>query len=171
MNETAQPTSRRLPTKLAREARRARIFGRISEGWAYPDIADAEGLTDRRIRQIVNEALKKRTINSSEDHALLQLSRIEPALRLAGEAVARGETEAIGPYLKLIDRLDRYQPAARAKHVYDAAARERLYAKLSRAADRLLAEKARRKGAPPRPAEEGGAGQEEQNSAGSAVTS
>ena len=79
------------------------------------------------------------------DHALLQLVRLEGAQALAAEAIDAGDLKAIAPYLKVLERLDRYHKAGATKPVYDAAARERLFAKMSRIADRLEAKA--RKGA------------------------
>ncbi len=72
---------------------------------------------------------------------MLQLARLEPALRLAAEAVGSGDIKAIRYYLKLLDQLDRYRPAAAAPKAYDDAARERLYAKMGRIAARSQATK------------------------------
>jgi hypothetical protein len=172
MDQEAAPAAKRRPNAHLRELRRARIFTRLREGWPYTEIAREEGLTDRRIRQIVSETLRKRVIDASEDHALLQLARLEPALRLAAGAVADGDVKAIRYYLKLLDQLDRYRPAA-APQAYDDAARERLYAKLGQAAARLQAKAAKRAlaGPPPRmqardPTREGEAGVESEHGEG-----
>ena len=124
--------------------RRERIFARLREGWAYADIAQAEGLSSKRIGQIVSKALQKRSPDSAADHAMLQLARLEPALRLAAGALADGDVAAISPYLKLLDRLDRYQRPLAAVPVYDDKARERLLAKMNRIVARLDAKHARR---------------------------
>ena len=84
-----------------RMLRRERIFARLRAGWAYAEIAQAEGLSSKRISQIVSEALQKRTLDSVPDHAMLQLARLEPALKLAAGALAEGDVGAISPYLKL----------------------------------------------------------------------
>jgi DNA-binding NarL/FixJ family response regulator len=63
--------------------RRARIFMRLREGLSHTEIARQEGLTDTRIRQIIRETLKKRGVDAPADDAMLQLMRLEPALRLA----------------------------------------------------------------------------------------
>jgi hypothetical protein len=172
MNQEAAPAAKRRPNAHLRELRRARIFARLREGWPYAEIAREEGLTDRRIRQIVSETLKKRVVDDSADHALLQLARLEPALRLAAGAVADGDLQAIRYYLKLLDRLDRYRPAA-APQAYDDAARERLYAKMGQAASRLQAKAAKQALAgPPRqtqagdPTSEGAAGAESEHGEG-----
>jgi tRNA A22 N-methylase len=56
-------------------------------------------VTIRRVRQIVSEALQRRQVDGGSDHAMLQLARLEQALRLAAEAVVQGE---IGGF-KLLD--------------------------------------------------------------------
>jgi hypothetical protein len=90
-------------------------------------------LTDRRIRQIVSETLKKRVVGAPTDYAK-QLARLVPALRRAADAVVTGDLKAIRYYLKLLDQLDPYLPAAAAPQAYDDAARARLQAKMGRVA-------------------------------------
>jgi hypothetical protein len=124
--------------------RRERIFSRLRLGWSYQAIASDEGLSEQRVRQIVADALKREGVDGERDHALLQLVRLEGAPALAAESVAAGDLKAIGPYLKVLDQLDRYQKPGATKHVYDDAARERLFAKLTRAVARLEAAAARK---------------------------
>ncbi len=120
--------------------RRERIFERLRGGWAYEAIADEEKVTPRRIRQIVSEALQRQQADSASEQAMLQLVRLENALRLGAEAVARGDIGAIGPYLAVLDRLDRYRRGAAPLQGYDKGARDRLFAKLNGIAARLVAE-------------------------------
>jgi hypothetical protein len=120
--------------------RRERIFSQLRLGWSYQAIAREEGLSEQRVRQIVADALKRQWVDSERDHALLQLVRLEGAHALAAESVAAGDLKAIPPYLKVLERLDRYQKAGATKH----AARERLFAKLNRAVARLEAAEARK---------------------------
>ena len=122
--------------------RRKRVFARLRDGWAYDEVAREEGLTSGRIRQIVGETLKRRIVDDGADHAKLQLARLAPAMRLAGEAVAGGDVKAIAPLLKVLDRLDRYQKIAKANQEYDDGARERLMAKINRVAANLGLDKA-----------------------------
>ena len=76
--------------------------------------------------------------------ALIQLVRIESAQAAAAEAIAAGDLGAIGPYLKVLDQLDRYHKAGATKDVYDDVARERLLSKINRIAARLEAGKGRK---------------------------
>ena len=55
-------------------------------------------------------------------------------MQLAAEAIAAGDITAITPYLKVLDRLDRYQTVAGAHQVYDDEARKKLMDKINRMA-------------------------------------
>jgi hypothetical protein len=101
---------------------------------SYDEIAAEEGVTATRIRQIVSEVLQKRAVDSGADHAKLQLDRLAPLMQLAAEAVAAGDVTAITPYLKVLDRLDRYQTVASANQGYDEEDRRKLMEKINRMA-------------------------------------
>ena len=119
---------------LGKMARRKRIFARLREGASYEEIAGEESVSRERVRQIVSEVLQKRSIDSGADHAKLQLDRLAPVMQLAAEAVAAGDVTAITPYLKVLDRLDRYQTVAVGHQVYDDEARKKLIDKINRMA-------------------------------------
>jgi len=122
---------------LGKVQRRKRIFARLREGASYEEIAGEEGVSPERIRQIVSEVLQKRSVDSGADHAKLQLDRLLPAMQLGAEAIAAGDVTAIAPYLKVLDRLDRYQSVAGAHQVYDNEARKKLIDKINRIAANL----------------------------------
>ena len=132
----------------AKALRRTRIFACLRSGWSYEAIAREEQVTPRRIRQIVGEVLKRREVDAGPDHAMLQLARLEGALRLTAERVAAGDIGAIGVHLKVLERLDRYRGGAAPIQVYDAQARARLLAKLNRVAAQARASKAAKRSAP-----------------------
>jgi hypothetical protein len=150
MEQISAPPPKKRLTAFGKKARQKRIFARLREGWAYDEIAREERLTAARVRQIVSEVLQQRPVDDNMEHALLQLSRLAPAVQLAGEAVARGDLQAIWPLLGALDRLDRYQKDARAIRRDDEEIRQKLLAKINR-----LAEAFSKEGAPPsEPAEE-----------------
>ena len=117
--------------------RRRRIFAKLREGFTYEEIAAEEGVSPSRIRQVVSGELKQRAVDSGTEHAKLQLERLAPALQLAAEGIAAGDISAIMPYLRALDRLDRYQAVASANQVYDDEARRKLLAKINRVAENL----------------------------------
>ena len=138
VQELAPPVRRRRLGRAWLMLRRKRIFAGLREGLRYDEIAAQEGVTTERIRQIVTEVLKNRSVDSSADHAKLQLDRLVPALQIAAEAVASGDVRAIPSYLKVLDRLDRYQTtAASANQIYDDEARKKLLDKINRLAENL----------------------------------
>jgi hypothetical protein len=128
---------RRRPNTYGKMQRRKRIFARLREGLSYDEIALEERLTGTRIRQIVSEVLQKRVVDNGADHAKLQLDRLAPALQFAAEAMAAGEISAITPYLKALDRLDRYQTVACANQGYDDEDRRKLMERINRMAENL----------------------------------
>jgi predicted ATP-dependent protease len=117
--------------------RQRRIFAQLREGFTYEEIAAEEGVSSSRIRHIVAEELQKRAVDSGADHAKLQLDRLAPAVQLAADAIAAGDISAINPYLKALDRLDRYQSVASANQADDDEARRKLLAKINRVAANL----------------------------------
>jgi hypothetical protein len=130
-------SARRRLGALGKMQRRKRIFARLREGASYEEIAAEEGVGRERIRQIVAEVLKRRSVDSGADHAKLQLDRLAPLMQLATEAVAAGDIRAITPYLKVLDRLDRYQSVAVAHQGYDDEDRRKLMKRVNQIADNL----------------------------------
>ena len=137
MVEQGAPARRRRLGAHGMMFRRRRVFARLREGFTYEEIANEEGVTITRIRQIVSAELQQRAVDSGADHAKLQLERLSSVMQLAAEAVAAGDVTAITPYLKVLDRLDRYQSVAGANQVYDDEARKKLLDKINRIADNL----------------------------------
>jgi uncharacterized protein YdbL (DUF1318 family) len=134
MAEDKAPVRRRRLGAHGMMFRRRRIFASLREGFTYDEIAADEGVSPSRIRQIVSQELQQRAVDSGAEHAKLQLDRLAPAIQLAAEAMAAGDISAITPYLKALDRLDRYQTVATANQVYDDEARKKLMDKINRMA-------------------------------------
>ena len=137
MVEDKAPVRRRRLGAHGLMFRRRRIFASLREGYTYDEIAAEEGVSPSRIRQIVSQELQRRAVDSGAEHAKLQLDRLAPAIQLAAEGIAAGDISAITPYLKALDRLDRYQTVASANQVYDDEARKKLMDKVNRLAENL----------------------------------
>jgi hypothetical protein len=137
MAEDKAPVRRRRMGAHGMMFRRRRIFAQLREGFTYDEIAAEEGVSTSRIRQIVSQELEQRAVDSGAEHAKLQLDRLAPAVQLAAEAIAAGDISAIAPYLKALDRLDRYQTVASANQVYDDEGRKKLMDKVNRLAENL----------------------------------
>jgi len=112
-------------TAADRAQRRLRIYARLQEGWSHEAIAAEEKLSRERVRQIAKETLDRREVDPEADFVRLQMARLDPALRLAGEKVAAGEVTAIDRLLRVLDRMDKYHSAAASAEAdCDAAAAE-----------------------------------------------
>jgi predicted transcriptional regulator len=135
MVEGQAPARRRRLGAHGMMFRRRRVFAQLREGFTYEEIAAEEGVSASRIRQIVSQEVQQRGVDSGAEHAKLQLDRLAPAIQLAAEAIAAGDISAITPYLKALDRLDRYQVVASANQAYDDEARKKLMEKINRMAE------------------------------------
>src|ERR1700681_4148165 len=100
MAEDKAPTRRRRLGAHGMMFRRRRIFAQLREGFTYEEIAAEEGVSPRRIRQIVSQELQQRGVDSGAEHAKRQLDRLAPAIQLGAEGIAAGDIYAITPYLK-----------------------------------------------------------------------
>ena len=98
----------------SRARRLVRMLERLRYGLSYDEIARQEKLTVVRVRQIIKEALAKRAVNEGGGHAADQMGLLKPAMQLASDLIAGGEIKAIGPLIKVLERLDRYREAMNA---------------------------------------------------------
>ncbi len=103
----------RKTTPYSRSARNRLIVERLREGFGYDEIAREQKLSGRRVRQIVQQALEGREALDSAVHAHMQIDRIGQAMRVAGDALARGDVRAVAPFIKAVEKLDGYQSLAR----------------------------------------------------------
>jgi hypothetical protein len=81
-------------TTVCRPARNKRIE-RLREGFGYYEIAREQKLSERRVLQIVKQALEAREALESAIHAHMQIDRLGQAMRVAGDALARGARIAL----------------------------------------------------------------------------
>jgi hypothetical protein len=143
---------RKRHTKFSRAARAKRDLEQLREGWAYDDIAREEGLTARRVRQVVAEFIKAREALGGAAHAHMQIDRLSRAMRVASDALAQGDIRAIGPFIRVTDRLDRYQALAQETKPWPTPAEDQLVvqqlvARIRRQVEDELAEKHRKEAA------------------------
>jgi DNA-binding Lrp family transcriptional regulator len=136
---TAPSPSPTTSRAAARDLRRLRILASVQAGLSYAAIGREEGLSRERVRQIVAKALDEGETGTKLDHARVQIARLEPALRLAAQAVVDGDLGAIDRLLRVLDRLDRYSAVEGAAASENAGGRERLLAKINAMAERMIA--------------------------------
>ena len=115
-------------------------------GFSYEAIARQEKLSPERVRQIVAKSLEDNG-RSPVDHALVQMARLEPALRLAARRVAEGDLKGIDRLVRVLDRLDKYGPKVQHEAETSAELHARLMAKMSSAFQRHDRQKAEERAA------------------------
>ncbi|HLW90882.1 MAG TPA: hypothetical protein VKS78_06225 [Roseiarcus sp.] len=91
-----------------RALRRDRIFARLLEGQAVATIAAEEGVTARRVRQIVQESLARWDADPAKDYAGVQIARLEAALRLIELKIGEGDVRVVDKLVKVLGQLDKY---------------------------------------------------------------
>jgi hypothetical protein len=129
------------PTRARKAARGPQILAALLAGTSVDEIARAEGLSAKRVEKALLLELRRRWTPPPQDYARLQIARLEVASARLAAKVAAGDTGAIDSLVRVADRLDRYHGFSKFMPtipVYDERARERLLAKLDRAAARLL---------------------------------
>jgi hypothetical protein len=144
MNPSLAPALATRPrvTAAQREQRRIRIMALVQSGVAYDAIARMEQITAERVRQIVKTSLESHSGASRPDPRLLQIARLEPALRLAAMGVVNGNIRAIPELLRVMKRLDEYGAVIEHVEIDWAETHERLMKKINNALQRGDKEKA-----------------------------
>jgi hypothetical protein len=101
-------SSGRAAARLRKAAREMKIIGQLNAGFSIPEIAARAGVTERRIRQRVQEILAKRAPRSPVEFAALQVSRLNEALLVAYSAMGNQNLEAVDRVVRIVRELDRY---------------------------------------------------------------
>ncbi len=93
------------PPRTDRKTQIRRVLAALVAGRSPREIAAAEGVTVRRVQQVISAALKQREANPGSDFKLLQIARLEQALETIGAEIDAGDTRSIYAYLMALDRL------------------------------------------------------------------
>ena len=137
MDAPADPAPKRRLSAHELLIRRDRIFARLLEGQSHAAIAEAEGITTRRVREIVDDGLSYEGVDPREDFVHVQVARLEEALRLIEQKIAEGKLNAIDRLLKVLAQLDRYHgrpPRVPSFELRAPGAKRMMMARLERAA-------------------------------------
>jgi hypothetical protein len=94
---------------------RLRIQERLTMGLTVAHIARVEGLTVRRVRQIIAEMLASREIDPPAGFVQLQIARLNEAMIVARTMMMQGNLQAMDRWIKLTSELDRYHGFAPAQ--------------------------------------------------------
>ena len=111
-----------LRNSAASRERTRHIFARLMQGQSTAAIAAAEGVSLRRVQQIVSEELARREANPAEDYVLTQVARLERALDLLGGQIEAGRASAAPAFVRTMEMLSKL--AARPLFLADPAFRQ-----------------------------------------------
>ena len=111
VRRTGSPATRRA-TRREKAKREARVVSLLNRGVSIPEIAAEEGLSLKRMRNLVREILAERMPQPPAEFLALQVSRLNEALLVSYGAM---HTSTLGPNFEAVDRvvrivreLDRY---------------------------------------------------------------
>src|SRR5271156_5367338 len=102
----------RRATRRETVGREERIVGLLNRGASVPEIAASEGLTLKRMRNVVREILTQRMPQPPAEFLALQVSRLNEALLVSFSAMHTSMTganfEAVDRVVRIVRELDRY---------------------------------------------------------------
>lgn len=102
------PPPRRTLSRRATAERKLRILERLTAGASVGAVACAEGLTPRRVRQIIAEALADREVDTLVGFIPLQIGRLSDAMGVAHAKMMAGDLQALDRVVTIVGELDRY---------------------------------------------------------------
>jgi hypothetical protein len=80
----------------------------LTAGVSVAEVACAEDLTPRRVRQLVAETLAERAVDTPVGFIPLQIGRLSDAMRVAHAKMMAGDLQALDRVVKIVGELDRY---------------------------------------------------------------
>jgi hypothetical protein len=106
-----KPSSRakRRKARETKAARDLRFFNLLAMGIPLPAIAHQERLPARRMREIMDSILARRSIAPLAGHFPLQIQRLGDALGVAYGGMMDGDIRALDRVLKIVKEIDRYR--------------------------------------------------------------
>ena len=111
-------SGRQRATRREKVRREERIVGLLNRGASVPEIAASEGLTLKRMRNVVREILAERMPQPPAEFLALQVNRLNEALLVSFSAMhttaAGTNFEAVDRVVKIVRELDRYHGLAAA---------------------------------------------------------
>ena len=98
----------RRAARQAKADRDQRILRNLCAGLPVAELAVREGLSDRRMRALVQEVLARRTPEPPAEYLALQVARLNEAMLVAYSAMSGQNLKAVDRVVKITRELDRY---------------------------------------------------------------
>jgi DNA-binding CsgD family transcriptional regulator len=100
--------SARGATRRKSAARERRIISLLNVGASIGEIAAQEGLSLKRMRNLVREILAQRMPQPPAEFVALQISRLSEALLVSYSAMSGANLKAVDRVVRIVRELDRY---------------------------------------------------------------
>jgi len=112
-SETPIPvTNKRLAGRHAARREKAqrnlRVIDILASGVSVAALAQEEGLSVRRMREVIRQILAQREADPPAGFVQLQIARLTDAMLISHGAMMRGDMRAVDLVLKIVRELDRY---------------------------------------------------------------
>jgi hypothetical protein len=104
----------RRTARAAKARREQRIMAFLVKGVSVAELAGREGLSERRMRAIVQDILSRRMPEPPAEFLALQVARLNEAMIVAHGAMGNGNLKAVECVMKITRELDRYHGFAEA---------------------------------------------------------
>jgi predicted transcriptional regulator len=88
---------------------RRQILARVAGGESRVDIAAEKGVSIRTVQRALTRAAAERPRETQQIYAALQIERLNRALRLADERIAKGDINGVYAMTKLMALVMRYE--------------------------------------------------------------
>ena len=110
--ERPHKSASRAAARFRKAEHERKIVALLNAGVSIAEIAVLRGVTERRIRQRVQEILAKRAPRAPAEFVALQVSRLNEALLVAYSAMGGQNLEAVDRVVRIVRELDRYHGLA-----------------------------------------------------------
>jgi hypothetical protein len=100
--------SARRAARKKRADREQQIMNFLNAGASIAEIPARAGVSERRMRMIVQEALARRMPQPPAEFVALRVSRLHEALLVSYSPMAGANLEAVDRYVRILRELDRY---------------------------------------------------------------
>jgi hypothetical protein len=98
----------RLKARRAKAERKLRIFSLLAAGVPVADLAFQEGVSIRRMREVIEDILARREVDPPAGFVQLQIARLSDAMMVAHEAMMSGRLDGLDRVLRIVREFDRY---------------------------------------------------------------
>ncbi len=111
-NTPLSPSNQRVAARLAarrdKAGRSLRIIDILASGVSVATLAREEGLSVRRMRELIQQIIARREADPPAGFVQLQIARLTDAMLISHGAMMAGDMRSVDRVVKIVRELDRY---------------------------------------------------------------